>query len=60
MPNDRTIYVYADWEPLPERPVLMGMLSSQVKKAVGAWQKIAGSKGLPKREQDLMEGAFTR
>jgi serine/threonine-protein kinase HipA len=28
MANDRTIYVYADWEGLPNVPVLMGTLSS--------------------------------
>jgi len=31
---------------------------NRVQKAVGAWRKIAESKGLPKREQDLMEVAF--
>jgi serine/threonine-protein kinase HipA len=31
---------------------------NRVQKAVNAWRKIAGSKGISKREQDLMEGAF--
>jgi serine/threonine-protein kinase HipA len=34
------------------------VIISQIKKAVSAWRKIAESKGLSKREQDLMEGAF--
>jgi hypothetical protein len=34
------------------------VIINRVQKAVGVWRKVAESKGLSKREQDLMEGAF--
>jgi len=34
------------------------LIINRVQKAVGVWRKVAESKGLSKREQDLMGGAF--